>query len=279
MKSLIEGWRNYTKLIKEQDKEEELSKLEKLHFGGDLKDIGESLKFLVDQNTHDGDTDYYQIMQILKDSDETKLKYEGQGSFRITFSYGNDIVFKVAKTQTAKEMNQQDTMLGRMPKYSSLFPKVFSKDKNYDWIVMEKCVPITDSEKMLSFFPSKIFDQISKREMLDYTKIRVFMLLLAYNVAKFANNTDEMEDNQNILQSTYRISEDEINSIIKSFGTTFSLLSQMINEFDISVQEMRPYNVGISPDNRFVVIDSSIGSAISKGIRSLNENKNKIKRS
>ena len=279
MKSLIEGWRNYTKLIREQDKEEELSNLEKLHFGGDLKDIGESLKFLVDQNTHDGDTDYYQIMQILKDSDETKIKYQGQGSFRITFSYGNDIVFKVAKTQTAKEMNQQDTMLGRMPKYSSLFPKVFSKDKNYDWIVMEKCVPITDSEKMLSFFPSKIFDQISKREMLDYTKIRVFMLLLAYNVAKFANNTDEMEDNQNILQSTYRISEDEINSIIKSFGTTFSLLCQMINEFDISVQEMRPYNVGISPDNRFVVIDSSIGSAISKGIRSLNENKNKIKRS
>jgi hypothetical protein len=86
-----------------------------------------------------------------------------------------------------------------------------------------------------------------------------------------------MEDNQNILQSTYKISEDQINSIIKSFGTTFSLLSQMINEFDISVQEMRPYNVGISPDNRFVVIDSSIGSAISKGIRSLNENKNKIK--
>ena len=42
----------------------------------------------------------------------------------------------------------------------------------------------------------------------------------------------------------------------------------MVAEYRINPQEIRSYNTGIAPDGRFVVIDSSIASAISKGLQS-----------
>lgn len=265
--------------LNESKKKEELYALEKVHFGGDLRDVGETLKFLVDNNKNKyGDIDTYAIDQIIKDAGETKVKYAGEGAFRITYSYGNDLVVKVAKTNTAKVMNEQDTELGRNTKYASLFPKVYMVDEpEYSWIVMEKCEPIIDSDTFLDFFPNPLVEELFDHNQ-THTKARIFQLLLDYQANLIMDEDTNLYDAKDKLQ-TYMKREDYskpkrqltdgmIHRILKAYNQTFHLLSDMVAEFRINPGEIRVYNTGITPDGRFVVIDSSIASAISKGLQS-----------
>jgi hypothetical protein len=258
-------------LLKES--KEERQKLEKQFFGDDLRDIGESLKFLVDNNRDNyGEVDYYAISQILRDSGQTKIKYAGQGAFRITYSYENDVVIKVSKTNTAKVMNEQDAELGRMPKYSLLFPKVYMAEYDFSWIVMEKCQEIDDPAIFLNFFPNKVLDSYMKATYTSpFLMMQIFHELLQVQADLIKNEPihyDHLNRLENFTNNS-NITEDDIKKIIKGHNTTFHLLAQMVAEFGISPLEIRAYNTGIAPDGRFVVIDSSIASAIDVGFNSI----------
>ena len=252
--------------LNEAKNKQQLYDLEKVHFGGDLRDIGETLKFLVDNNKNEyGEIDTYAIDQMLKDAGQTNVAYAGEGAFRITYQHGEDVI-KIAKTNTAKIMNEQDTELGRLPIYSSLFPKVYMADEpNYDWIVMEKCETINDEAIFMKFFPNNFYNN-----MPSFIALRVFQLLLQYE-SKLISGEPDISDVVGYLEyyANSTLSDVEIKDILKKFNKTFHLLSKMVAEFGISTQEIRPYNTGIAPDGRFVVIDSSIGSAISKGLQSV----------
>lgn len=254
--------------LNESKKKEELYALEKTHFGGDLRDIGETLKFLVDNNKSQfGDIDTYAIDQILKDAGETKVSYAGEGAFRITYSYGDDLVIKVAKTNTAKIMNEQDTELGRNTKYALLFPKVYMVDEpEYNWIVMEKCEPILDSDTFISFFPNNFYKDFS-----SFTAARVFQVLLDYEANSIMKEETNLSDIRDTLKyySKVTLTDEDVQGILKGFNKTFHVLADMVAEYRINPQEIRAYNTGIAPDGRFVVIDSSIASAISKGLASV----------
>jgi len=287
--------------LTESKNNQQLYDLEKVHFGGDLRDIAESLKFLID-NYKDkyGEIDTYEINEILKDAGKSDIRFVGEGSFRITFKYGEDII-KIAKTNTAKIMNEQDTELGRNNKYALLFPKVYMVDEpNYDWIVMEKCDVITNSDTFLRYFPNPIieefFGNIHKQKQL-----RVFQLLLDYKANlimdedtnlydardklqfyvnhNHANARDKLQFHVNLnharnyrthagMFDSLRLTDGMIQRILKNYNKTFHLLAEMVAEFKIDPEEIRPSNTGTAPDGRFVVIDSSIGSTISKGLRS-----------
>lgn len=254
--------------LNESKKKEELYALEKAHFGGDLRDIGETLKFLVDTNKSNyGDIDTYAIDQALQDAGETKIKYVGEGAFRITYSYENDLVIKVAKTNTAKIMNEQDTELGRNTKYALLFPKVYMVDEpEYNWIVMEKCEPILDSDVFIDFFPNDFYKDLS-----GFTAVRVFQILLDYEANSIMREETNLYDLRDRLKYYAKVSltDEDVKGILKQFDKTFHVLADMVAEYRINPQEIRPYNTGIAPDGRFVVIDSSIASAISKGLQSV----------
>jgi hypothetical protein len=258
-------------LLKES--KEERQKLEKQFFGDDLRDIGESLKFLVDNNRDQyGEIDHYAISQILKDSGQTKIKYAGQGAFRITYSYENDVVIKIAKTNTAKLMNEQDAELGRMPKYSLLFPKVYMAEYDFSWIVMEKCEEIDDPAVFLNFFPNKVLDSYMKTTYISpFLMMQIFHELLESQADIIKNEPINYNNRSAIAQYTgnVAITQDDIKKIIKGHNITFHLLAQMVAEFGISAKEIRAYNTGIAPDGRFVVIDSSIASAIDVGFNSI----------
>jgi|694.fasta_scaffold77347_3 hypothetical protein len=259
-------------LLKES--KEERQKLEKQYFGDDLRDIGESLKFLVDNNRDQyGEVDYYAISQILRDSGQTKIKYAGQGAFRITYSYGNDVVIKVAKTNTAKVMNEQDAELGRLPKYSLLFPKVYMAEYDFSWIAMEKCEEIDDAGVFISFFPNKVLDSYIKT---SYAISPHFLTIIFHSLLEAQSDIIKGESISygqiNTIENyigNNNLTEDDIKKMIRGYNTTFHLLAQMVAEFGINPLEIRPYNTGISPDGRFVVIDSSIASAIDVGIGSV----------
>lgn len=255
------------------ENKEERAKLEKQFFGDDLRDIGESLKFLVDNNKDKyGEVDHYAISQILKDSGQENIKYAGQGAFRITYSYGNDVVIKIAKTNTAKVMNEQDAELGRLPIYSLLFPKVYMAEHDFGWIVMEKCEEIDDPAVFMNFFPNKVLDSYIKAIYISPHLIKlIFDSLLQIQVDIIKNK--QISNGQILIIQKYtsnkNITQDDIKKILKGFNTTFHVLAQMVTEFDINPIEIRPYNTGVAPDGRFVVIDSSIASAIDTGLGSI----------
>jgi hypothetical protein len=258
-------------LLKES--KEERQKLEKQYFGEDLRDIGENLKFLVDNNRDKyGEVDHYAISQILKDSGQTKIEYAGQGAFRITYSYENDVVIKIAKTNTAKVMNEQDAELGRMPKYSLLFPKVYMAEYDFSWIVMEKCEEIDDAGIFMDFFPNKVLDSYIKATYTSpFLMMQIFHELLEVQADIIKGKSisyGQITMIENYIRNN-NLTEDDIKKIIKGYNTTFHLLAQMVAEFEINPLEIRPYNTGIAPDGRFVVIDSSIASAIDAGLGSV----------
>lgn len=254
--------------LNESKNKQELYDLEKSYFGGDPRDTAESLKFLVDNNKGEfGDIDTYAIDQILKDAGETKVSYAGEGAFRITYSYGNDLVIKIAKTNTAKVMNEQDTELGRNTKYALLFPKVYMVDEpEYSWIVMEKCEPITDPDIFINFFPNDFYKNLS-----GFTAVRVFQILLDYEANSIMKEETNLYDLRDTLKyySKVTLTDEDVKGILKEFNKTFHILADMVAEYRINPQEIRSYNTGIAPDGRFVVIDSSIASAISKGLQSV----------
>lgn len=263
-------------ILNESKNKQELYDLEKAYFGGDPRDAAESLKFLVDNNKDQyGEIDKYAIEQILMDAGETKVSYAGEGAFRITYTYGDDLVIKIAKTNTAKVMNEQDTELGRLPIYSLLFPKVYMVDEpEYNWIVMEKCEPINDPDVFIKFFPNSFYKGLP-----SLTAIRAFQKLLEYEVSLIKQDESNLIDIEKSLPyykntkfSNPPMDRDEVKQILKQFNKTFHVLAQMVAEFGVSTHEIRQYNTGIAPDGRFVVIDSSIASAISKGVMSINEN-------
>lgn len=258
--------------LNESKNKQELYDLEKSYFGGDPRDAAESLKFLVDNNKDEyGEIDKYAIEQILMDAGETKISYAGQGAFRITYTYGDDLVIKIAKTNTAKTMNEQDAELGRLPIYSLLFPKVWMADEpEYGWIVMEKCNTIYDPDTFISFFPNSFYKNLP-----SLTAVMAFQTLLEYEANLIKQNESKLVDIESRLSyyknSKIPMDRHEVKQILKQFNKTFHVLAQMVAEFGVSTYEIRPYNTGIAPDGRFVVIDSSISTAISKGALSLNE--------
>lgn len=268
------------RLNESKNKKEELYDLEKVHFGGDLRDIAQSLKFLVDNNKSEfGDIDTYAIDQIIKDAGGTNIKYAGEGAFRITYSHGDEEVIKIAKTNSAKIMNEQDTELGRNTKYASLFPKVYMADEpKYDWIVMEKCKPIIDSDTFMEFFPNPLVEEFFG-DTSNFVKARIFQLFLDYEANLIMDEDTNLYDAKDKLQHYMKredyskpkrqLTDGMIHRILKEYNETFHLLAEMVAEFKISTVEIRVYNTGIAPDGRFVVIDSSIAATISAGLASV----------
>lgn len=202
---------------------------------------------------------------------DPKFKLLGEGSYRIVFSFGDDYVVKVAAIEyyfkQAVLMNKEDAMLGRMPKYSSLFPKVYEVDADYKWIIVERCDAISTEEEFLEFFPNPLMDPRLHIE----DSVKMFFDVLGYCVYRTTGNTVAMGENAahiarwltpdpalpDFLQKDQGVSFEQI---IRSYEKIklFNKIVDFCAEFGARPDEIRKENVGISPDGRFVIIDSSI---------------------
>ena len=207
---------------------------------------------------------------IVKTVNDPKFRFLGEGSFRMVFSYGSDYVVKVAATgdyfKQALKMNKEDAMLGRMPKYSNLFPKVYEADAAYKWIIMEKCSVINNEKEFLEFFPNPEVDP-SVPGLL--TRMSLFTYVLSYCVYREMGNTRDMKGAASYLD--YLIKHElEVNfeQLIQSYEklTLFNKIVDFCAEFGVLPREIRIGNTGISSDGRFVIIDSSVGETINQSL-------------
>jgi len=241
------------------------------HFGFNLDAIGEKITKAFEL-WHPRNPEIYNkgplSRFIVEKVNDPEFKFLGEGSFRMAFSYGDDYVVKVAAPgyyfKQALKMNKEDAMLGRMPKYSYLFPKVYEADTAYKWIIMEKCSVINNEKEFVKFFPNPDVDP-SVPGLL--TRMSLFTYVLSYCVYREIGNTRDMEGAASYLD--YLIKHElEVNfeQLIGSYEklTLFNKIVDFCAEFGVMPREIRVGNAGISSDGRFVIIDSSVGETINQ---------------
>ena len=244
--------------------------IEEKHFGFSLEALGEKITKAFE--LYSANSVIYrkwtQSEFISKIVNDPKFKFLGEGSFRMAFSYGDDYIIKAAMPgyyfKQALKMNKEDAMLGRMPKYSYLFPKVYEADESYRWIIMEKCSVINNEKEFVEFFPNPDVDP-SVPGLL--TRMSLFTYVLSYCVYREMGNTRDMKGAASYLD--YLIKHElEVNfeQLIQSYEklTLFNKIVDFCAEFGVLPREIRVGNTGISSDGRFVIIDSSVGETINQ---------------
>ena len=250
--------------------------IEEKHFGFSLDTIGKKITKALELWDRSPEFHHLQLSEFVEmTAKDPKFKLLGEGSFRMVFSYGNDYVIKVATPRGedfiipphALEMNKEDAMFGRMPKYSSLFPKVYQTDAAYKWIIMEKCVAINNEEIFLKFFPNPAVDPFVADNLL---KLQQFSYVLLYCVCKADGHQELMkiETITSYLERRANSLSISFEELIRSYEklTLFNKIVDFCAEFGVLPREIRLGNVGISSDGRFVIIDSSVGETINNAI-------------
>jgi len=258
----------------DEESDEEEPDIKEKHFGFSLDGIGKKIGKVLE--LWDPDDLFYGIVMdplnevLIRTIGDPNFKYLGAGSFRMVFSYGNDYVIKIAAPggffNQALKMNKEDAAFGRMPKYSSIFPKVYETDAAYKWIIMERCSVIDNENKFLEFFPNPVTDPFVTS---PFARIELFAYALRSCVYKETKSEAEIVGNiayvVNKLKDKLGIRSEEI---IRSYErlTLFNKILDFCKEFGVLPREIRPGNVGISSDGRFVIIDSSVEGTIKDAI-------------
>ena len=242
--------------------------IEEKHFGFSLDAIGEKITKALELWNPAHPVIYRKWTQsefISKIVNDPNFKFLGQGSFRMVFSYGNEYVIKVAGPNAwfshSQEMNREDAMFGRMPKYSDLFPKVYEADPAYKWIIMDKCTVINNEMEFLKFFPNPVTDPFVTN---DFSRIELFSYALRSCVYKETKDEAEIAGHTAHLVKQLKdmgISSEEIIGAYERL-TLFNKIVDFCKEFGAQPREIRIGNVGISSDGRFVIIDSSVEETI-----------------
>ena len=242
--------------------------IEEKHFGFSLEALGEKITKAFELYSANSVIyrEWTQSEFISKIVNDPNFKFLGEGSFRMVFSYGNEYVIKVASPNAwlshSQEMNREDAMFGRMPKYSDLFPKVYEADPAYKWIIMDKCTVINHESEFLKFFPNPVIDSFN---LFPVGKIELFSYALRSCVYKETKDEAEILGHTaylvNQLKDKFGIRPEEIIGSYESL-TLFNKIVDFCKEFGALPGEIRLGNVGISSDGRFVIIDSSVEETI-----------------
>jgi hypothetical protein len=281
MKLIFENWRKH---INEQE-EKTLQQNELEYFGSDIVSIAMDLLEEVRELQYDS-YDYDQAGKLaaneISDLHGKEIRMLGHGSWRMGFLVDNKFVVKLnyRDSESGRGMNQDDERLGKLGDIGDLFPKVYQRDRNYDWIIMEKATPITNWDQILRFFPNRLLPEYDSM-MGKWSFMNLFEIALEYKVATLRdddNIIDSMEDSYNAKEYGQKEprflhlfqeknpnlkQQPPLELVVSNFEyPLFLSLANLIAEFGIAIHEIRPGNTGIGEDGRFLLIDSSIQSKI-----------------
>jgi len=201
MKLLLENWKRY---IKEQLRPEDYEDFpqkeneEAEAYLGNPKEIGEFIyrAFREELEKQPDDTEAQLWSDRIVSDANSKIrkqfpnvKYLGHGVFRTAFTLNKDLIIKVNTsytTDSGQTMNKEDFTLSRDPKTSQMFPRVYSHDPDFNWIVMDLVYPIITPKEFYSFFPNDIIAPILAKEPMLYRLI--FHNSIRLGVARLKKN-------------------------------------------------------------------------------------------
>jgi len=291
MKLLLENWKRYIKEeLKPQDYEDfpQKEEDEAEAYLGNPKSVGEFIyrAFREELEKYPDDTEA-QLWSDRVTSDANykirqkfpNIKYLGHGVFRTAYTLNKNLIIKVNTsftTDSGQLMNKDDFTLSRDPQTSKIFPKVYSHDPDFNWIVMDLVYPIVTPKEFLSFFPNKLIpSSLIDSKTLFYRSI--LQNAIRYKVAEVSRNKKMMNDvdfiydsgiKDNLTRETGNLLTME--KIVGGFDQTFFQVCNAVLKYNIRITEVRPNNTGFTIDQsgnkNFVLLDSSIDASIKKGL-------------
>jgi hypothetical protein len=272
MKPILESWRRYLK--------EEFAEEEKQYFGKSLE-IGDQIVQIFQDFLKNTvfprkpqatikDVQAYLPFFIEEVEAKTVAKKLGCGQFRCGFNVGAKEIIKVDVTPygAGKEHNKDDHMMGTMIERSNIFPKAYAHSPDFSWVLLEKVKPFgrADVYTYVSYFPNPV---LNARRTSDVTKYSVIISSFLYH-AGFVEKAKTRMENNYVGKITVDINNDEdLKLVMDAFrgkNPTYDNVMKAIGQFGIRPEELALRNTGIGlEDNRFIILDSSIDSAILRG--------------
>lgn len=270
MKPIFENWRRFIN--------EEFAEEEKQYFGKSLQ-LGDQIvemfqQFLKDTviPRHPQPTipDVQTYLQFFTDDVEMKLGIRklGCGKFRCGFDVGTKEIIKVDITPygAGKEHNQDDHKLGTISLPYNIFPKAYAHASDFSWVLLEKVTPFGKNlNAYVHFFPNSILIQKRATEQTKYYCI----------LASFMYNSGKYDDAKRFLlrwvpKTIVDTEEQEqVETLMRAFigkgSQTYQNVIKVINEFGMRPEEVALRNTGLGSGDRFVILDSSVDSAILRG--------------
>jgi hypothetical protein len=269
MKLLLENWKRYIT---------EVSQQEQSYFGNTIKIADQIIDELDKWKSGLQDKSHKFLQQNMTTFAESlkqkipNLTFMGVGKFRAVFSTDEDIIIKIDYTDgnIAKEQNESDASMGRLgedPRFSYLFAKSYLSHENSRWVILEKVKPLTGNyTKFNEFFNTPTINKHTNNQQLITLYIRACLLY----ETKYDNllrdimgpiNKIKASDNIRTQIPPVRILVEDVRK-----SKLFTDLVRVCQKYKISPWEIKPDNVGLTEDNRFVIIDSSKLEEINKGI-------------
>lgn len=269
MKLLLENWKKFIT---------EVSQQEQSYFGNTIKIADQIIEELdkwksgLQDKSHKFLKDNIGSFADLLKQRIPNLTFMGVGKFRAVFSTDEDIIIKIDYTDgnVAKEQNESDAKMGRLgedPRFSYLFAKSFLSHENSRWVILEKVKPLTGNyTKFNEFFNTPTINKFTNNQQLITLYIRACLLY----ETKYDNALRDLMVSINKLKTSEKITiqTPPVRILVEDLrkNKLFTDLVRVCQKYNISPWEIKPDNVGITEDGRFVIIDSSKLEEINKGI-------------
>ena len=294
MKLLLENWKRYLKEeLKPEDYEdepfpEEQSEEDKAEaYLGNPKSVGEFIyrAFREELEKQPDDTEAQLWSDRITSDANSKIKkqfpnvkYLGHGVFRTAFTLNKNLIIKVNTSYTTDNgqmMNKEDFTLSRDPQISKIFPKVYSHDPDFNWIVMDLVYPIITPKEFYSFFPNDIIAPILAKEPMLYrlifhNSIRLEIARMKKNKKLFVELNDIYKTKLSAGIEKHLGKKVNMDKIVSGFGPLFFEVCNAVLKYNIRITEVRNNNTGYtiseSGEKQFVILDSSIDASIKKGL-------------
>jgi hypothetical protein len=208
-----------------------------------------------------------------------KAKALGCGAFRCAFDIEDEYIIKfdITPQGTARDQNKSDASIGRIGKFSDIFPRSIVSGNDYRWTALEKVKPFSKNVesmiKFASFFPNSKVDFSNHKEFHYFCVVISFV----YNAGKKEIAEKKLMDVKTLLKKkNLTFTNDPLEIIANGFTqhNPYDRVIRVIKEFDIRPEEIRVDNTGLASNGRFVIIDSSIDAQIVSGFQKVSSAKN-----
>jgi hypothetical protein len=200
------------------------------------------------------------IKQLESDPEEfiysqaSKEENSREGSYRMVVVPDSDpdYVIKHAKYKKSFPMNKVEKILG--DQYPEVFPKVYASAPDFEWIVVERCVPITLSN-------TELVEEALVATMPDFYEFA----RQAYSEAMKEPDPDAYDVLMYILGIKFykHSSEDSIERKVYDFGLAnepwYRQFAKAVQRYGIDTGDIRYHNIGIDMKTHTLkLIDASV---------------------
>jgi len=201
------------------------------------------------------------------------FEWAGQGSFRVVLrpQGDEDFVVKIAKNSHGASMNR--TEFEMQQNFEGLFPKVHHhgamsssvvkeySGEEFNWIVVENVPPITDEEKMYSYFP-KLKEEMDRQgsrshvwNPMGHRTAKILGKLLYWEMGNHLGELEKYKPYEDFMKFV-----EDAGALLDAArqDRLFRRLAALSAKIDIDARDLGIGNLGVDKNGNLLIIDSSL---------------------